>query len=231
VSICAQCDITIPAARAGVSLLLLLVAGGGVAGAGDAAGTGPGAEPSLPPVFSIEEMMEAPPLPPRESEVVRQVFDRFPGENPEALMGYLREQFPEDLRRFKALALRDLSTASDYLTALVREAVDLLELKKRDPGGYVQRLKQRALEREAREVGDGARRSEGQERERLIARLNDLLEQAFVAKQQLMRAEVRQMEADLAELTRLLEEREKNRVQIIRRRIAELTGKADHLQW
>lgn len=214
--------------RAASALPALLLA----AGAARAAGTGDvAAAASEGPVYPVEQMMEAPPLPPQESVILSRVFDRFPGENREQVLAYIREQFPDDLRRFKALALRDLNEAGDYLSGLVREALDLIEMKKRDPAAYAQRMDQRRLEQEAREAGEAVRRSEGAEREKQVARLEALLGQAFSTKQELMRAEVRQMEKDLAELTRLLEEREKNRAEIIRRRAGELTGKADHLQW
>ena len=107
----------------------------------------------------------------------------------------------------------------------------MLELKKEDPALYQKVAQRRNLERLADEIAAECRRSAGDERDEHQVKLRRTLTQCFEIKQELMRRDLAQMEKELGKLRTLIEKREASRDDIINRRMNEVTGQTDHMQW
>ena len=167
----------------------------------------------------------------REREIMGEVFARFPDAEPERMMQFMRETFVREMREFRDLSLDHRDEAVDLLTNLVRQSLELMEIKRRHPALYEQHLKQRRLEREADDIAQAAKRASGEERDKLVASLRQKLEDAFEVKQGLMKSDVEQMETELKDLKAMIEKRQQNREGIIKRRVGEIIGESDYLQW
>jgi len=171
-----------------------------------------------------------PPVP-NEDSIMDEVFKRFPEVDPDPVMEEVRREFSRDLAEFKNLAMRQRDRAVDYLTYLVSEAVEMLEMKKESPDLYEKALKQRRLERTARRLAAEWNRMAGEQKGQKQEELQTVLGDAFDAKQEMMKADVAQMQHDLQELLAMIEKRQGNRKAIIVRRLKELTGDTDPLDW
>ncbi|NQT92923.1 MAG: hypothetical protein HQ559_09190 [Lentisphaerae bacterium] len=171
-----------------------------------------------------------PPVP-NEDSIVEEVFKRFPDVDPDPVMEEVRREFSRDLAEFKNLAMRHRDRAVDYLTYLVSEAVEMLEMKRQNPDLYKKASKHRRLERTARRLAAEWDRLDGEQKQQKHEELGTVLGDAFDAKQEMMKADVAQMQEGLKELLSMIEKRQKSRKEIIVRRIKELTGVVDPLEW
>ncbi len=178
----------------------------------------PGIAPSLPPM-------------PYESQLVRTVLARFASSDSDKVMDFIRANLPSRFRDFRAMSVSDRDKASGYLTELVREALQLLDMKSHDPERFELVIKQINLERRAHELANTARQARSAVRKKSLEQLNGLLGESFEVKQQLMKRDVEEMSRDLAELRALLGKRKEHRAAIIARRREQLTGKDAHLKW
>jgi hypothetical protein len=169
--------------------------------------------------------------PPGMKRTVSQVFALFPDADREAVMGFIREQLPNELRRLRQMSERQVGDAFGFTIDLVQDSLRMLEMKKDNPALYEKVVQRRNLERLADDLAAQYRRSAGSERQENEIRLRRTLTQCFEIKQELMRRDLAQMEKELGQLRTLIEKREASRIDIINRRLHEVTGKTDHLGW
>ena len=87
------------------------------------------------------------------------------------------------------------------------------------------------LERRSRDLAERYRRADDADKEALHGELLKALEQQFDVRLERHRVEAEMIERRLAELRRYLDERAAHRDQIIERRLGELTGAAEPLDW
>ena len=189
---------------------------------------------------------EAPPLPDSRGDIMQRVMRHFPDVNHEAVLGFIRDEFPQELHEFRELSLRHVGEAVDLMTHLVRESLDLIEAKRHNPERYEQLMRQRRLHREAfrlaeicrngdedddedRDEDDGE--DDEDERQGAEEELRDVLEEIFEIKQGMMKAELEHMEKELDRLRGLIERRDSNRDRIIERRLTEMVGDSENLEW
>jgi len=111
------------------------------------------------------------------------------------------------------------------------ERRDRGERREEDPEAFERAVRERGLERDAETLAREAEGLKGEPREKAIARLRKLLSEAFNMRQEEMRTEMHELEEALTRVKTLVEKRQKNRDLIIERRIKELTGELDHLEW
>ncbi|HLT45918.1 MAG TPA: hypothetical protein VK002_01705 [Rubricoccaceae bacterium] len=105
------------------------------------------------------------------------------------------------------------------------EEAYLQQLSERDHALYGQIQREVDLERETLQLAARIRSaSDPAERERLMRRLHEKLDEAFELKQAIRAEEIEQAEAQIEELRRLLRERASRKDSIIERRVEELTG-------
>ncbi len=114
----------------------------------------------------------------------------------------------------------------DRALAPLREETDFL---------FAGRLREQAevagLEREARDLARDARRAEGAERQRLEQELRDRLGEIFDRKMELRRERVDRLEQELHDTRSSYDTRAAARGDMIDRRLRELLGEDDALEW
>ena len=167
----------------------------------------------------------------RTHDIISRVLERFPGVEPDRVVDFIRNEFPREFREFRELASKRTGEAMEIMGNLVRHARELIEMKHRDPERFERMMARRRLEREAAELAVAMRHTEGEERAALQKRLRGVLVKAFSLKQELLRGEAARREAELGELRTLITKREESRDAIVDRRLDQLTGQADHLEW
>lgn len=120
---------------------------------------------------------------------------------------------------------RSASAFSEAELSEAGEEAYLRQLSARDHSLYEQIEREHAIENETLGLADQIRRTpEGAERERLVRRLREKLDESFEMKQEIRASEIAQAEAQLGGLRRLLRERGDRKEQIIERRMLELMG-------
>lgn len=217
----------------GVTAVLLPSLSAWPAGAQDAAPPSPPPTPSTAakPVIAPPSFPGIPVVIRREQKVLHEVFGRYPGVDRDHVMEFLREHFPREMKRFRSVVAHDEEAAGLLLAGLVSQAMELLETKDHDPRRFARLLEQRKLERKAESLAELLADERETNRDGIIRALRDVLVQVFEIKQQLMQADVAEMEADLEELKQLVQKREAHRKEIITRRLKDLTGETDYLEW
>ncbi|MCX7590544.1 MAG: D52 family tumor protein [Kiritimatiellae bacterium] len=188
--------------------------------------------PRMPLPDSEKFYLMLPPVP-IEAEIVQEVFGGYPAVNPEEVMQFIREQLPEQMYAFRKMSLRQKqrNEAAAYLSALVRESLDLIAMKQRDPQRFEKVMAEKHLCMEAERLAELARHADKEARETHLAKLRQVLESAFDARQDLMRWELQRLEQELGRLRQMLEQRERHRSEIIENRLKELTGDTDLVKW
>ncbi len=171
------------------------------------------------------------PPPPGEGEIVAEVFGRLPGVAGAEVMRFVSEYLPEQMDEFRRLATGHRDRASAYLLGLVREALELMDARRRNPPWFRSVMEERRLTREADALGEAVRGSQGAERQAHVAALRAVLEKAFEVRQELLRADVVRLQSEIDRLRLLVEKRQRNREAVLGRRLAELAGEKDALVW
>ena len=87
------------------------------------------------------------------------------------------------------------------------------------------------LEMETKLLGISYKNSSAQRKIEIKNELNDKLNEAFELKADILYSDIKELEKRLAELKKKLDERSKNKEQIIMRRFEELTGNNKYLEW
>jgi hypothetical protein len=101
-----------------------------------------------------------------------------------------------------------------------------------DPARVEREKKIAEFERQSRELaGSYSKAPDEAARKTLRANLAEIVTQLFDLREQNRQEEVKRMEADLKRLKDTLEQRQKNRANIIERRIQQLTGEAGAMEW
>lgn len=135
----------------------------------------------------------------------------------------------QDLQRFK---LVDQRRYTMRLKAVLDEKARLEIFQKDDPVRYEREMKIRDLERQSRELSESYRKSSDEAARRTMrTNLTNVIALLFDLREMNRQDEVKRMEMDLRRLKETLEQRQKNRVGIIERRIQQLTGEAGVMEW
>jgi hypothetical protein len=135
----------------------------------------------------------------------------------------------DDLRELKMVNQR---AYADRLQRILREKYHLERLQKEDPSRFERESKLRELERQSHELGESYRRAQDEAtRKTLRSNLSNVITQLFDLREMNRQEEVKRMEAELKRLKDTLVQRQKNRADIIERRIQQLTGEAGAMEW
>ena len=181
-------------------------------------------KPSAPGSFG------PPPLP-VESDVLRHVFQHFPDVERDEVMAFIAENFKSDLPEFRKLADTNGSKASVYMIALVRDALVLLDISRKDKRLAEMMIRQKGLERRAERKAKEVSLADESEKAKLSGELKKMLEQAFDAKQELMIRDLSGMQAELKKLEEMISKRNEYREQIIHKKLHEMTLEKNYLKW
>jgi hypothetical protein len=103
---------------------------------------------------------------------------------------------------------------------------------KEDPARFERESKIRELERQSHELGESYRKAQDEAARKTIrSNIANLTAQLFDLREMNRQEEVKRMEAELKRLKDTLAQRQKNRADIIERRIQQLTGEAGAMEW
>jgi len=175
--------------------------------------------------------LAGPPPLPFEADVLRYVFEHFPGVNKDDVMKFIGDNFKSDVPEFRKLSNEDAVKATTFMMDLVGEALALMEIARKDNELASMIVKQKDLERKAKRKAGEVVMSEGKEKEVAKAELRKMLEQAFDVKQMLMKRDLAGMQAELRRLDEMIARRNEYRSQIIDRKLNELTLEENYLKW
>lgn len=172
-----------------------------------------------------------PPTPPSMDFVARVVRDRFPDVDADSVQAFINDQFPEEMLRCRELAGVEPDEAVAALTQIFHDAIGLLDMRRDRPDLYEKSMAEIRLERRSRRLAALAGKAEGGEKDSYATELKAVLEEMFELRQDLMKAELEDMERDLDRLRALIRKRQENRAAIIERRLGDLTGEHADLGW
>ena len=85
----------------------------------------------------------------RAGRIAHEVLRRFPDVNGDEIVGFIHETFPREMRQFRELAERHVEEAVELLTDLVRQSLELREMRRDDPNRYERVMKERGLDGKA----------------------------------------------------------------------------------
>ena len=172
-----------------------------------------------------------PPPTPYEFDIVEVVYARFPGVNRKEVDQLLQNNFADELRKFRTLAVDRHAEATELFSRLVREVLSLLETRRKNPAAFEKKLKLRRLEVTADRLAREIRLAGDDRKQQLQQSLHETAASIFDIKQDLMKDDVEQMGRELALLKELVNKREANREAIVNRRVTDLVGDKSHLEW
>ncbi len=167
------------------------------------------------------------PPPGRDPEGRRREFEELLPAIKELDPGILEriEQFKREGRHEDAMRLMEEAIARTR---------ELRELKERDPEGFKLQQDANAIERQAEDLGAKLRRipaDRREERDAAKAQLKDVVGKLFDVREKLRGREVEELKRRVAELQDLLKKRQEARDRIIERRLRQLSGEPDELDW
>jgi hypothetical protein len=185
---------------------------------------------SRPAALGTVAGVDWPPAP-QEEEILDEVFQKLPGVPRDDTLAIVREHLPERLSEFRRLAMLNRDEAGALLRVIVRDALELSELRRRNPTLFARTMEEQRLGREAAALAEAARHASGRERDELREKLRLTLDRAFEVRQELMRADAQRLQAEIDKLKSLVDKRQRHRDAIVTRRLGELTGEVEIVRW
>jgi hypothetical protein len=102
--------------------------------------------------------------------------------------------------------------------------LDFQSLKTRDPELYKLMQSDRDMERQTHDMAERYRRADKDEQAKIKTTLSELVGKHFEVRQQLRTLEVKRLEQQVKQLREKIDQREKNRKDIVGKRVTELIG-------
>jgi plasmid stabilization system protein ParE len=153
-------------------------------------------------------------------------------EQADKAMRWLKENDPDRAEKLARLREERPEMHAHVLRESWEQMNHLSRLKEHDPAEYERMMKQQKLERAAGALAEKIRRSEAEEeREKLTAQLREHLASLFDMRETGREREVKEMERRLADLRKVLAERQSRKAEIIERRVGQMIGRGDALEW
>ena len=172
-----------------------------------------------------------PPSPPSDMFVKRMVMNRFTGIDEEEVTKFMQTYFPLELNEYRKLVTWKPDDAMNMLTDLVQESLSLMQTKQRDEALFEMIMEKKALQRKADHQAKTARMTKGAERKTHEDELKQTVDRAFDVRQKLLQEDIAHMEQQLEKLKMLAEKRKENRDVIVARRVGDLMGEGEYLEW
>jgi len=108
---------------------------------------------------------------------------------------------------------------------------DVRRMQQDDPEMYKLLVSDNELDGQALEISEQLRRAPSEEREKLKTALKDVVNKHFEARQQRRELQLKRMEDEIKRLREAIEARNEAREEIVNKRITELTGEANPLDF
>lgn len=145
---------------------------------------------------------------------------------------YIREVYPDRVENLLAIKERRPLLYRRFLSRGYREMRHLEELKEKDPERYDQRMEEKRLDEDARNLARQYRESDDEsEKARLKDELKVLLDRIFDYRQRNRQFEIEKLERRLAELKETNQQRLDNKDEIVRRRLDQMLGRQREWEW
>jgi len=164
-------------------------------------------------------------------QVVQRFLGRLPAGRQERVRELLREHFAHNQERLERIAEEEPEEAVRMMAGFVQEANELAELQQNDPEAFQRAMRERYLERDCEVMAETCRQTEGEEQQKLKAQLRTTLAQLFEIRQARLKQEVAELERETARMKERLAKREQHQQEIIDKRLRELLGEEDYLEW
>jgi len=158
----------------------------------------------------------------------------FPGGKPseKEIEDILKAEFPDMLEAYKGLKDKHTPEAGRQRAEMEQFAAQMRMLRQMNPDEFKREkeihhfeFRSQDLSRRIREAGKGP------EKEKLVKDLTGVVGQLFELREKQRAEEAARIEQELQKIRSLLEERRKNRDLIIERRVKQLMGEEDTLNW
>jgi hypothetical protein len=157
---------------------------------------------------------------------------RREGETPERILAALKVIAPELAAQLEPFLKENPEENRHLARGLLEQARNLVRLRRERPDSFDQQVKMFKLEVKALELARQARGAkDAHSTEGARSELQKVLEDLFDQRESQQRREIEDMERRLREMKERLESRKANRASIIDRRIAQLLGESDDLEW
>ncbi len=187
------------------------------------------------------ERERRPPRPPMEEPRHREPRPGFEGREPgpglhpeqiERILRAIREIEPRKAEELERLRERD----PDRFLHMIRETGEhvrrIHELRERNPEEFERFMRVRRMEEETERLAGEIRRTDSaDEREKMTAKLREQLNELFDLREAGREREVKELEKRLVELRKILKERRERKAEIVKRRMEQMMGKGEVLDW
>jgi hypothetical protein len=188
---------------------------------------GEDALPSPPPQSGQNGLRRQKPL----AQPQQDVLYLTPEQEREAI-AYIREVYPDRLENLLAIKERRPLLYRRFLSRGYREMRHLEEMKEKDPERYDQRMEEKRLDEDARNLARQYRESDDEsEKARLKDELKVLLDRIFDYRQRNRQFEIEKLERRLAELKETNQQRLDNKDEIVQRRLDQMLGRQREWEW
>ena len=164
----------------------------------------------------------------------RQHFDfgAVTQEEEDEALRYMEKNRPEEFERLTRLKKRNPLMYQGILGRIIRGIHFLEDLKKEDPERYKRVVHIKELEQESRRLAEKYEEiDDPEEKETIKTDLKNLLSDIFDLRQKEREVEIERLRKELERLQEKIIRRRENKETIVNRRLKEMTGEADYLQW
>lgn len=182
------------------------------------------AEELLRRAEEFERRLHRPEGPPPERE--------FSEEDMEKVVGWLEENEPETLEKLERLREHNPEAYYHFLRETFEKMMHMAEMQKRDPEGYKRMTEIRKLDRLVWELAEKHKHADSAEQKaEIAAKLEKTLSRMFDLKQAQHKAEIENLEKEVAKLKEIYDTNQQNKEAIIKERLRKLTGKNHSFDW
>lgn len=139
------------------------------------------------------------------------------------VMTFLRENRPEMARHLEGVKREEPGEYKKHLVELARMV--------RNPDMREVFLKTSAAEAKVHKAAEAVRRADGNDKDRLSKELEAALGEQFDAKLAQQELQVKKMTEEIGKLKARIEARRAKKAQLVKKRLAEMTGEGDGWDW
>lgn len=167
----------------------------------------------------------------KKPDVAVEEYSRQFAEKEREALEFLREISPEKVEKLLMVKEVNRDEYNYQLKRVLEEMMQARRFEKSDPERYERIVRTKSLEEKSQSLGRAHRQASKSEKANIEAELNKILSELFDLREENRREEVAKLETRLKELKDSLKERQENKAEIIKRRLAQLTGQGQHLEW
>ncbi len=156
----------------------------------------------------------------------------FSKEEIEEVLEWLQEHEPETLEKLERLREHEPGAYYHILRELFEKMRHMAKLRERDPEGYKRMVGIRKLDREIWKLAGEYKDADSEKaKEKIAAQLKEALAKLFDLKQAQHKAEIAELEREIAKLREIYKHNQEHKEKIVAERLKKLTGKNHDFDW